>query len=152
MKIVTIKNELLNKYSGDSEVLKKATRPCVLIVRLKYRGVSYDFAVPMRSNIPAAAPKDQYFSLPPRPQTRPRNHHGLHYIKMFPVKKQYLVRYRTEGNEFATIISSIIDKNSKQIVDACQQYLDLYGKGIRPAYATDIEYLIEQLNKTEETL
>ena len=71
---------------------------------------------------------------------------------MFPVKKQYLVRYRTEGNEFATIIRSIIDKNSKQIVDACQQYLDLYGKGIRPAYATDIEYLIEQLNKTEETL
>ena len=114
MKLVTINNALLLKYTGDSEVLQKSTRPYVLVVRLKYKDACYDFAVPIRSNIPASAPKDQYFALPPRPQTRPKNRHGLHYIKMFPVTKQYLVRYRTEGNSFATLIHDIIEKNSKE--------------------------------------
>ena len=81
MKLVTINNALLLKYTGDSEVLQKSTRPYVLVVRLKYKDACYDFAVPIRSNIPASAPKDQYFALPPRPQTRPKNRHGLHYIK-----------------------------------------------------------------------
>ena len=111
MKLVTINNALLLKYSGDS------------------------------------APKEQYFALPPRPQTRPKNRHGLHYIKMFPVTKQYLFRYRIEGNNFATLIQNIINKNSKQIVNECQRYLDLYSQGIKPTYSTDIDYLIEQLNK-----
>ncbi len=147
MKLVTVNNALLLKYCGDSEVLRKSTRPYVLVIRLKYKNINHDFAVPIRSNIPASAPKNQYFALPPRPQTRPKNHHGLHYIKMFPVTKQYLVRYRVEGNSFATLIQKIIDKNSRQIVDECQQYLDLYSQGIRPAYSTDIDYLIEQIAK-----
>ena len=147
MKLVSINNALLLKYSGDSEVLQKSTRPYVLVIRLKYKNNNYDFAVPIRSNIPASAPKNQYFALPPRPQTRPKKHHGLHYIKMFPVTKQYLVRYRVEGNRFATLIQNIINKNSKQIVDECQQYLDLYSQGIKPVYSTDIDHLIEQLNK-----
>lgn len=108
MKLVTINNALLLKYTGDSEVLQKSTRPYVLVVRLKYKDACYDFA------------------LPPRPQTRPKNRHGLHYIKIFPVTKQYLVRYRTEGNSFATLIHDIIEKNSKQIVDECQHYLCIY--------------------------
>ena len=91
MKLVTINNALLLKYTADSEVLQKSTRPYVLVVRLKYKDACYDFAVPIRSNIPASAPKDQYFSLPPRPQTRSKNRHGLHYIKMFPVTKQEIV-------------------------------------------------------------
>ena len=86
----------------------------VLVIRLKYKAKKYDFAVPIRSNIPASAPKDQYFALPPRASTRPKNRHGLHYIKMFPVTKQYLVRYRTEGNPFAHLIQNIIDKNQKK--------------------------------------
>ena len=147
MKLVTINNALLLKYTGDSEVLQKSTRPYVLVVRLKYKEACYDFAVPIRSNIPASAPKYQYFALPPRPQTRPKNRHGLHYIKMFPVTKQYLVRYRTEGNSFATLIHDIIEKNSKQIVDECQHYLNLYSQGVKPLYSTDLDYLIEQLNK-----
>lgn len=147
MKLVSINNSLLLKYSGDSEVLQKSTRPYVLVIRLKYKNIDYDFAVPIRSNIPASAPKNQYFALPPRPQTKPKNRHGLHYIKMFPVSKKYLVRYRTDGNIFATLIKNIIDKNSKQIVAECQRYLDLYSEGIKPQYSTDIDYLIEQLNK-----
>ncbi len=59
---------------------------------------------------------------------RPKNRHDLHYIKMFPVTNKYLRRYRTEGNQFATLIPTIIDKNTKIIVDDCQTYLDAYAK------------------------
>ena len=62
MKLVTIDNSLLLKYSGDSEVLQKSTRPYVLVIRLKYKDINYDFAVPIRSNIPASAPKDLQYS------------------------------------------------------------------------------------------
>lgn len=147
MKLVTINNALFLKYTGDSEILQKSSRPYVLVIRLKYKDANYDFAIPIRSNIPAAAPKNQYFALPPRPQTRPRNHHGLHYIKMFPVAKPYLVRYRIEENNFATLIHNIINKNSKVIVTACQEYLDAYSQGHKPPYATNIDYLIKQLEK-----
>ena len=97
MKLVSVDTTLFDKYKNDSEVLTKSKRPYVLVIRLKYKKKNYDFAIPIRSNIPSAAPKDQYFALPPRPTTRPKNRHGLHYIKMFPVTKQYLRRYRTEG-------------------------------------------------------
>lgn len=66
---------------------------------------------------------------------------------MFPVQKQYLVRYRTEGNAFAELIQSIIDKNSKQIVTECQAYLDAYANGIRPNFSTDLDKLLEELEK-----
>ncbi len=145
MKLVSVHPSLLDKYEKDPEVLKKAKRPYVLVIRLKYKEKRYDFAVPIRSNIPAAAPKDQYFALPPRPTTRPRNRHGLHYIKMFPVTKEYLIRYRTEGNEFATLIQNIIDKNKRTIITECQTYLDTYAKGIRPSYSTDIDFLLSLL-------
>ena len=145
MKLVSVDTTLFDKYKNDSEVLTKSKRPYVLVIRLKYKKKNNDFAIPIRSNIPSAAPKDQYFALPPRPTTRPKNRHGLHYIKMFPVTKQYLRRYRTEGNRFAILIQNIIDKNTKSIVDACQAYLDAYAQGQRPQFATDIDYLISQL-------
>ena len=40
MKLVSINNELLLKYSGDSEVLQKSTRPYVLVIRLKYKNTN----------------------------------------------------------------------------------------------------------------
>lgn len=64
---------------------------------------------------------------------------------MFPVTKPYLVRYRTEGNPFATMIQNIIDKNTKTIVDSCQAYLDAYAEGCHPQFSTDIDYLLSQL-------
>lgn len=145
MKLVSIDTTLFNKYKNDPEVLTKSKRPYVLVIRLKYKETNYDFAVPIRSNIPAATPKDQYFPLPPRSATRPKNRHGLHYIKMFPVTKQYLRRYRTEGNQFATLIQTIIDKNKKTIVNNCQAYLEAYAKGHHPQFSTDIDYLLSQL-------
>ena len=149
MKIVSISSELLKKYSGDPEILQKTGRPCVLIIRLKYKGANQDFAVPLRSNISASAPKNQYFALPPRPTTKPTNRHGLHYIKMFPVSKPYLIRYRTEGNSFATLIQTIIDKNEKQIVTECQTYLSQYESGLHPQFSTNIDYLLAQLNTAD---
>lgn len=149
MKLVSIDPVLLEAYAEDREVLQKSGRPCVLVIRLNYKGRNRDFAVPIRSNIPAAAPKMQYFALPPRPSTRPGNRHGLHYIKMFPVSKRYLLRYRTEGNEFATLVRNVIDKHAKEIITDCQRYLDAYANGIRPAYATDLELLLKKLDELE---
>lgn len=53
--------------------------------------------------------------------------------------------YRTEGNPFAILIQTIIDKNTKIIVDECQTYLDAYAKGHHPQFSTDIDYLLSQL-------
>lgn len=149
MKLVSIDSVLLEAYAEDREVLQKSGRPYVLVIRLNDKGRNRDFAVPIRSNIPAAAPKTQYSALPPRPSTRPGNRHGLHYIKMFPVRKRYLLRYRTEGNEFATLVRNVIDKHAKKIITDCQRYLDEYANGIRPAYATDLEFLLKKLDELE---
>ena len=77
MKVVTINRLLLQKFQQDPEVLRKTARPCVLVVRLKYKGHKRSFAIPMRSNISARTPRNQYFALPTRSTTRPGNHHGL---------------------------------------------------------------------------
>ena len=147
MNLVTIDTKLYKKFQNDTELLHNAKRPCVVVIKLKYKGHNYDFAVPIRSNIPAAAPKEQYFALPPRSTTRPTNRHGLHYIKMFPIEKQYLLKYHTEGNVATTMYKAIIDKNTTEIVNACQKYLNDYEAGIRPQFSTDIDYLTQQLIK-----
>ena len=145
MRIVTIDKKSLKKHAADKEMLQKANRPCVLVVRLKYKGKRYDFAVPLRSNISPSTPKDQYFPLPPRPTTKPKHRHGIHYIKMFPIKKSAALRYRTSGNALAIKTKSIIDRNEKIIIQSCQNYLLNYEKGIHPSYSTDIDFLIKQL-------
>ena len=65
---------------------------------------------------------------------------------MFPVTKAYLIRYRTKGNAFATLIQTIINKNTKRIVQESQQYLNDYEAGKRPLYSTDIDYLLSLLH------
>lgn len=145
MRLVKIDATLFEIYREDQEVLTKTKRPYVLVLRLAYKDDTYDFAVPLRSNISASAPKDQYFPLPTRSTTRSQRRHGLHYIKMFPVTKQFFRRYRTEGNPYATLIQRVINENVHQIVKECQAYLDAYAKGVHPQYSTDIDYLLMQL-------
>lgn len=145
MKLVSINNKLFEKFKDDKEILKKSNRPYVLVLRLRYREQDYNFAVPIRSNIPAAEQKKHYFGLPPRHSTKAKNRHGIHYIKMFPVTNDYLVRYRTENNPSAMLIQSIIDRNTASIVTACQSYLDDYAAGIHPSFSTNIDYLIRKL-------
>ncbi len=97
MKIVSISQDFFDLVEGDRELMLKHNRPCIVVVRLRFRGKRRDFAVPLRSNIAPNVPKDQYFALPPRPTTRPGCRHGIHYIKMFPITKSYQRRFRTEG-------------------------------------------------------
>ena len=145
MRLVTINPILVNLFSEDTEMLSNNRRPCALIIRLKYKQRNYQFAVPLRSNINGSAPKNLYFPLPTRSTTRSGNRHGLHYIKMFPVKDDYIYRFRIEGNEFATMIKSILDRNENQIIKECQQYLWEYENGNKPLYSTDIDKLISLL-------
>lgn len=66
MRIVSISDDFLERFAaGDREFMQKYGRPCLLVVRLKFRGKRRDFAVPFRSNIAPNVPKDQYFALPP---------------------------------------------------------------------------------------
>ena len=145
MRLVTIDKSMLKGYSKDKEMLQKADRPCALVLKLIYKGHRRDFAIPMRSNISSSAPKDQYFPLPPRPTTRPKNRHGLHYLKMFPVCRSWLLPFHTENNVSAAMVKGIIDKNEKRIVAECQAYLDRYSSGNIPQYATDLDFLIAQM-------
>ena len=146
MRLVTIDVKLYKTFKQDKEFLHNAKRPCVLVLRLKYKGHNHHFAIPVRSNISASSEKNLYFPLPPRPNTRPKNRHGLHYIKMFPVRVEHLQKYHTAGNISATLMKAIIDKNTKRIVMDCQNYLYEYEKGKRHKFATDIDFLLEQLN------
>lgn len=143
MRLVTIKASNITAFTADPEMLQKAKRPCVLIMQLKYKGRRQSFAVPIRSNIPAAAPKSSYFPLPPRQSTRPKNRHGIHYIKMFPIKRSDTIMYRVEGNPQALLIKKIIDENEKQIIKECQEYLNRYETGLREEYSTDIDLLLK---------
>ena len=77
MKIVSISQDFFDLVDGDRELMLKHNRPCIVVVRLRFRGKRRDFAVPLRSNIAPNVPKDQYFALPPRPTTRPGCRHGI---------------------------------------------------------------------------
>lgn len=63
--------DFFDLVEGDRELMLKHNRPCIVVVRLHFRGKRRDFVVPLRSNIAPNVPKDQYFALPPRPTTRP---------------------------------------------------------------------------------
>ena len=148
MKIISVSDEYLEKCANeDCEFMHKRGRPCLLVLKLLFRGKRRDFAVPFRSNIAPNVPKDQYFALPPRPTTRPKHRHGIHYIKMFPIKKRYQQKFRTEGNVYYEKVQAIIDRNTKSIVGACQAYLERYEREGRPRYAVDIDRLIETMEK-----
>lgn len=153
MRIVSISDDLLDALADcDREFMQKHGRPCLLILRLRFRGKRRDFAVPFRSNISPNTPKWQYFPLPPRPTTKPKYRHGIHYIKMFPVEKRFQQKFRTEGNEYYETIWAIVDANAKVIVEACQQYLDAYEREGRPLYAVDIDKIIQLMEQGLQTM
>ena len=126
LKIVSISQEFFDLCGDDREMMTKRNRPCIVVVRLRYKGKRRDFAVPLRSNIAPNVPKNQYFALPPRPTTKPGHRHGIHYIKMFPIQKRFQRKFRTEGSRYYETLQNTIDANTKRIVDDCQAYLDRY--------------------------
>lgn len=92
MDFKTIKDEFFERFSFDSQLLhnKDGKRPYLVILELKYSDDLHKFAIPFRSNIPNYINKSLYCSLPPRKTTKSEHVHGLHFIKMFPVKNKYL--------------------------------------------------------------
>ena len=146
MRIVSVSQDFLDVCAPvDSELLLKRGRPCVVVLRLQYKGKRYDFAVPMRSNIAPNVPKNQYFPLPPRPSTKTYHRHGLHYIKMFPISKNYQEKFRVEGNLYYENLARIIEKEKKRIIGECQEYLTNYEQYGKPRYAVDIDVIIKTL-------
>lgn len=133
-------------YGTDKELMfNKNGRPCILIMKLKYKGVNHKFAVPLRSNITADVPKEQYFALPPNSVTRKGNRHGVHYIKMFPIDNKYLQKYRIGNNTYLLQVKSILDKNEKQIINSCQEYLTKYEQGLGSPMTPDIDGILSWL-------
>lgn len=131
-------NQLLHNESG---------RPCVLIMRLKYKGQNQNFVVPLKSNITPNTDKNTFFPLPPNSRTKTGNFHGIYYVKLFPITKKYVQPYLYKGDDFITGIVDIIDNNDDIIIKACQDYLDEYANGKRNAYTPDIDAIIEILDK-----
>ena len=149
MKIISISDEYFAEFAdGDREFMQKHGRPCLLVVRLRFRGRRRDFAVPFRSNIAPNVPKDQYFALPPRPTTRRHHRHGVHYIKMFPIEKRYQRRFRTAGNPYYEKVQRILDEHVEQIVRDCQAYLDRYEREGKPKYAVDLDRIIALMERS----
>lgn len=58
MKIVSISQDFFDLVDGDRELILKHNRPCIVVVRLRFRGKRRGFAVPLRSNIAPNVPKD----------------------------------------------------------------------------------------------
>ena len=97
MRLVKISNDFFNEcrnHNVHKELMfNEDGRPSVLIVKLRYKEQYHKFVVPLRSNISPKTPKDQYFSLPPNPKTKPHHSHGIHYIKLFPIDDKYVQTY-----------------------------------------------------------
>lgn len=72
IRLVKVKQEfysLCQEHNVDEELLfNEAGRPCVLLIRMNYKNNVHDFVVPLRSNISARTPRNQYFALPPTHQ------------------------------------------------------------------------------------
>ena len=151
MKFVTVSKRYFDMCGDDPELLfRENRRPHLLVLSLTYKDRVSRFAIPLRSNISATTPKEQYFPLPPRPSTRPGNHHGLHYIKMFPIKKEYQEKFWIGEDSSYILYQDIINRREKEIVEACQKYLDNYANGIRPKYSIDIDKAFERLDAYEQ--
>lgn len=103
------------------------------------------FVVPLRSNIAANTPKNQYFALPPNPATKSGNRHGVHYIKLFPIDSKYIQKYRIENNAYMQQVKSILDKNEKDIITACQNYLYECEQGKKNPMTPDIDGILSWL-------
>lgn len=144
MKIHSISEDFFKLCSFDDElVFNTNRRPHLVVKNLIYKNKRHSFAIPLRSNI--KAPSWQYFSLPPTSNTENKRVHGIHYIKMFPIKKIYLDPY-FNSNRQHLLIKNIIIKNTKTIVKETQRYIKRYEQGNIHKYATDIEQIHDKLN------
>lgn len=155
MRLVKVRKEFfeLCRSSGadpHNQLLQnKDGRPCVLIVRLRYKGKNQSFVVPLKSNITPNTDRKTFFALPPNNKTHEGNFRGIYYIKLFPIKKRYILPYFIDGDQHMTLVQNIIDdyNNESEIIQACQDYLNDYEQGKRHPYTPEIDLILEQLEK-----
>lgn len=142
MKFSSITSEFFDLYIEDSDEIlhnKDENRPYLIIVKLEYKNIKHDFALPLRSNLANYTPKDQFFSLPPSRTTKKNKVHGIHYIKMFPVINKYLKKFHYDKDNFYSLIHKIVLKNKNRIINEAQKYLDDYETGVRIQYSSNID-------------
>lgn len=150
MKLSSVKNIFFKICEFDNELLQNTNRrPYLLILRLNYNGKNQDFAIPFRSNIPNYVSKELYYPLPPRSSTKSGYIHGLHYIKMFPIKKSFLEKFNTDDDKYYNVILSIINMNKNKIIEQAQLYINNYQNGERIDFCTNIDKILLTLDKYE---
>lgn len=152
MRLVKVKHQfydLCKTNNVENELLfNERGRPCVLIVQLVYKGNNLKFVVPLRSNISSRTPSSQYFALPPNQNTRAGCHHGVHYVKLFPITDEYIDAYRVddENHEYYDTIYDILNRNESRIIRDCQNYLRRYEIGKGSFVTPDIDGILVMLN------
>ncbi len=149
MDIVKVSNSFYSDcvaHGTESELLlNESGRPCVLLVNLMYKGNRRKFVIPLRSNIAPSAPKWQYFPLPPNKGTRSGRVHGLHYIKLWPITDKYIQSYHIDEDKYLLLVSGIINKHEREIIHACQTYLDQCARGNKHNMTPDIDGILSWL-------
>lgn len=148
MKLVKVKDSFFDlckaNNCADELLFNEDGRPGVLLIQMTYKGKKHNFVVPLRSNISSSTPQNQYFSLPPNSKTRSGNSHGIHFIKIFPIKEKYINSYAT-SSVYDTLIKRIIDKNETIIIEKCKEYLKEYELGNKHPLSPDIDRILEIL-------
>lgn len=145
MKIISVKDELFTVLKDPELLHNKKRRPHVLVLKLTYKNTKMNFAIPFRSNIPPNANKAFYYSMPPRPNTKPKHRHGLHYTKAFPITSEYYAKCNIDDNKYYETIRRIANDKLVEIISGMQHYLDLYEKGLRESFSVDIDNAVEKL-------
>lgn len=125
----------------------KQQRPHLIVVKLKYKEQKHTFALPIRSNMQKNLPEEVYFQLPQRKssKTRERRISGIAINKMIPIQKQYFVVYNQDLRDLKFL--SFIENNLQDIIKKAQAYLIEYEKGNIYPMSTDIDGIIDCLNK-----
>ncbi|PXX78107.1 hypothetical protein [Dielma fastidiosa] len=150
IKVVTIKQSFYELFSENHEIMRimgqeAKDRPCLILLKMKYKGNLHTFAIPFRSNI-GNAPSNTYFPLPKRAKTKDRRKHGLHYSKMFPITEKYMLAYHMGGDFQEELVMAYIERNIKQIYSEAAQYLKNYETGQHELFCVDIDDVLIKLN------
>ena len=61
----------------------------------------------------------------------------------------YIQKYRIENNDYMQQVKSILDKNEKDIITACQNYLYECEQGKKNPMTPDIDGIMSWLQKEE---
>jgi len=141
-------------YNLDNELIPNTennhNRPYVIVLKLKFRDKYQDFAIPFRSNIAGHRDKFEYFALPPRKETKPKNIHGLHFIKMLPIDSAYFIKYNyPTDSSSATLTKQYIQKNLAKLVIEAQNYINKFEGGCRPSLCVDIGKIYDSIHKNK---